>query len=104
MHIPIHQTKQYRKKFRIQWHYYQHIGAIIHWDVDIGGQECLPLPHNLMHTMSGIAKTLVKLTFSPLSINEQANIDRLVHDILVQPKSSERSNFPELILHVALLI
>ena len=74
------------------------------WDVDIGGQEYLPLPHDLMHIMSGIAKSLVKFKFSPLSINEQANIDRLVEEILVQPKSSEKVIFPELILHVASLI
>jgi hypothetical protein len=42
------------------------------WDVDTGGQESLPLSHDLMHILSTVMKTVFTLLVSPMSASEKS--------------------------------
>lgn len=66
------------------------------WDVDIGGQASLPLPHDLMHIFMTIMKTMFSLLISPLSAGECARLDIEASHIFGTLRSGEKKSFPRI--------
>jgi hypothetical protein len=64
--------------------------------VDTGGQESLPLPHDLMHILSTIMKTVFTLLVSPMSASEKASLDLAVSEIMGPIRSGEKHEMPRM--------